>query len=188
MSQDANSPAVNNEVAEVAASDNVEKKMRLLIERHPNPDMTTYHIDRRLSDSTRSIDFTDESGSVEVDRRYDFLDGKDQTIEPFQQSLAEKIYRVPGVRKGYNGQPGVSFGRPGVSIDEYEITVTKGSAFDGLEVEDAVVAIIAQIFDLTVEELELAVNDKRHLLAHYQRLSGLRDDSGYMVDPRDDLM
>lgn len=181
MSKSESTPPVNDEAADVAASDSVEKKMRVVIERHPNPDITTYHVNRRLTESLRALNFVSDSGEVRIDSMFSSLDSVRQDVEPFAQTLAEKLLRVPGVLGG-----GLISG--GLSISSYEIRVSKGTAFSDDDIEPAVLAIIAESFDLTVDELDQTVKSERHLHARYQELGRQMADSGGFLGFGDDLL
>lgn len=180
MSKDDSTTPGNNEAAEAAVTDNVEKKMRVVIERHPNPDITTYHVNRRLTDSLRGLSFVSDSGEVKVDSMFSSLDGARQDVEPFAQTLAEKLLRVPGVLGG-------GFISGGLSISTYEIRVSKGTAFSDADIEPEVLAIIAESFDLTVDELDQSVKSDRHLLARNQELDRQMAEFGGFGGFGDDL-
>jgi hypothetical protein len=163
MSKDASSTPSQETAPAVPTVDAVEKKLRLIIERHPNPDITTYHLNRRLTDSRHSIAFVNDAGEIKPDRMFSSMTGDDQNVEPFAQELAEKIYQIDGVQSG-------GIVNTGVTIGTYEIRVGKGKAFSDIDIEEPVVAIIAEVFGLTIDEIDRSMNSERHMLAHYQEL------------------
>ena len=161
MSKNDSTTPTNDEAADAAVTDSVEKKMRVVIERHPNPNTTTYHVNRRLTESLRGLSFVSDSGEVRMDRMFSSMDGASQDVEPFAQLLAEKLFRVPGVLSG-------GFIGGGLSISSYEICVSKGTAFSDADIEPAVLAIIAENAAHGVDELHQSIKSERHLLARYQ--------------------
>lgn len=134
-----------------------ESLMRIVIERHPNPNCTTYHLNRRLSESPSGIAFEYNGGNV---RPGGLLSStrEELPVEPFVQSVAERIYAVSGVTDD------VMVGGSGVRVGAYEIRVGKGRAFSDIEIETGVIAAIADSFGLNVEDIDVTVQSERHML------------------------
>ena len=153
---DSTTPAVDTEAANATTTD-VEKKLRLVIQRHPNPDATSYHVNRRLTEKSGSYRLVSKEG-VPVER-YSF---DSPELEPFVQLLAEKLIAVPGILAGSSPDNVIR-------VSTYELAIKKGKAFTDEDIESAVIAIIAESFDLTVEEIDQTVESERHPLAFYQR-------------------
>ena len=93
-----------------------------------------------------------------------------QSEEPFALELAEKIYKITGVQSG-----GVF--NSGVTISTYEIRIGKGMAFTDEEIEEPIVAIIAEAFGLTIEEIDCSLKSERHMLPYYEELDRRMADS-----------
>lgn len=147
-------------------SENIEKKMRIVIERHPNVDVTTYHLDRQLTESRRSLSFELDAGTVKMGRLFASLSGEEQNVEPFALSIAEKIYAIPGIANGLLGS--------GVSIDQYKVQVTKGRAFSDDEIEQQVLSVFVNMFGLTdLNEVDVTVDS-------YQRTRTYRREQAAM--------
>jgi hypothetical protein len=142
MSEDDSSTPSEETAAAVPTVDAVEKKLRLIIEHEPNPVITVYHINRRLTGSRKNIVFINDSGNIKPDGSFNSFTGEDQNVEPFAQALAEKIYEIDGIQNN------------GVTIGIYEITIRKGKAFSDIDIERSIVGIIAEVFGLTIDEID----------------------------------
>lgn len=140
-----------------------EPKMHIVIERHPNPIVTTYHLDVRLSESGFRFNFDHKNGVVRPESL--FSSERDELpVDPFVQSLAERIYAIPGVT-------GDNMTGNGVTVSSYEIRVCKGKAFNDNVIEAGVIAAIAQTFDVLLKDISITIDDQRHMLQQNRRMA-----------------
>jgi hypothetical protein len=121
-----------------------EKKMRVAIERTRNPEVIIFKFDRMLCTNGRKYDLDLVSGEVK-EKSYE---RSDADIEGFVAEFARKIFAIPGVM--YNCE---ALGA--ISISQYEMTVWKGRAFNDADIEKAVTEVVAETFDLTVDQLDV---------------------------------
>jgi hypothetical protein len=132
---------------EQKATTPVDKKMRIVIERHPNPDMTTFKFDRVLTASGLEYHLEFVSGEVQD---VDFMSATEDIneIEDFIVELARKVFAVPGVL--YTDD---NIGS--VTIDQYTMDICKSRAINDSDIERGVIEAVAEMFDLTVDELDV---------------------------------
>ncbi|MEO8691481.1 MAG: hypothetical protein ABI397_01705, partial [Candidatus Saccharimonas sp.] len=126
--------------------------MSIVVQRHPNPQFSSFHVDRVLSNAPDGVEFKYDRGEVRPDESS--LEASDLPIEPSVQAIAERIYAIPGISD--NGPMGSN-----LWIGKCEIFVGKGVAFPDREIEEGVIAAIAKSFGLNVEDVTVTINDQR---------------------------
>lgn len=150
---------MSNDSSSFEPGSNPRKGMRVVIERHPNPDVTTYHLNRIMSQSRRSISFEFDSGEVKPSCL--FTSEKEKNVEPFAQSLAERLYAIHGIASD-------SILSGGIMISMFEVRVSKGKAFDDEEIEPHVLTALAEAFGLSVDDIDVRIDDYQRS-AEYRR-------------------
>ncbi|QHN42906.1 hypothetical protein GII36_03515 [Candidatus Mycosynbacter amalyticus] len=120
--------------------------LRIVIERHPNTELTSFHVNRRLTDSKHTIRFAHDSGQVVVDNMF-----SEVNVEPLAQLLAENIYEIPGIQTGFIGG--------GVSIENYKVSVSHSRAFDENDIEFAVIEAVAKTINIELDDVTFELDD-----------------------------
>lgn len=116
------------------------------IEQHPNPDMRTYHLNRLVS--------KENMFGFGIEQTMGLLGDKDPGKTG--KALAKGLEKVPGVGSGHFGA--------------YEVSITKGSAFDWADVGPFVVGqIVKHLFpDFIGKEIEISTT-QHYLAGDYSR-------------------
>jgi hypothetical protein len=122
----------------------IEKKMRVVIERTSNPEMIIFKFDRMLCTNGRKYHLDLVSGEVK-EKSYE---RSDEDIEGFVAEFARKIFAIPGVFYSCDHLGAIS-------ISQYTMTIWKGRAFNDAAIETAVNEVVAEMFDLTVDQLDI---------------------------------
>ncbi len=113
--------------------------LHIVIQRHPNKEFTSFHVNRRMSASKRPVNFA-----------YDNM-GDNVNVEPLAQQLAEKIYEIDGVQSGLMSG--------GVSAYDYKVTVSHCRAFDENDIEFAVIEALADVFNVGLDDVTFELDD-----------------------------
>jgi len=141
----------STEVHEEATTSRHVPLMQIVIERHPNPCITTYHLDQRLTTSRLDVRFECNNGIVRPCPNYS---NEGVLVEPFIFAMAERLYEIPGIVD--NGSTN------GVSFNSYEIRINKGMAFTDNKVEPQVLDVIMQSFGYAIDDIAIQLDDRRH--------------------------
>lgn len=120
--------------------------LHIVIQRHSNKEFTSFHVNRRLSASKRSVHFAYDNDQVVVDNICGNVN-----VEPLVQQLAEKIYEIDGV------QSGIISG--GVTVYDYKVTVSHSRAFDENDIEFAVIEALADVLNVGLDDVTFELDD-----------------------------
>lgn len=120
--------------------------LHVVIERHPNKELTSFHVNRRLSASRNPVRFAYDNDHVVVDSICGNVN-----VEPLAQQTAEKIYEIDGVQSGLISG--------GVSVYDYKVTVSHSRAFDENDIEFAVVEALVDVFNVSLDDVTFELDD-----------------------------
>jgi len=179
-STDSTTNTVSNDEQEVTTP--TKKMMRVAIERHVNPELTSIKIDRMLTATGRQYELEYLAGEVKEKPFIMNSNERFEEIEKGVEELAKKIFAVPGI--AYSSE---HFGS--VCITQYKVRIEKGRPFNDADVETGVLQAIAEMFNLTVDELDVrhepsiyyGMDGRPH--GHYR---GLFDDDPEDIDEGED--
>lgn len=125
--------------------------LRVVIERHPNPAATTFHLNHRLVERKYGLMFDFENGALVRDTLFG-SDKEDEDLAPWLLELATKLCKTDGVTREFTST---------VAIDDYKIRIGKAVAFTDDEVEGAVLTVLAETFSLKRSALVVTIDDQR---------------------------
>lgn len=123
---------------------------RVLIERHPNPEFSSIHLDVELTTGCTRY-FSKISDGTVVERPS--YDEGEQPTDSFLVTLAEQLFAVRGVVADYSS----------LSVSQYELRIQKAQAFSDAEVEDGILRVLAAAFDVNVRTLDVRYERKRSI-------------------------
>lgn len=122
--------------------------LHIIIERAASQEHTTFHVNRSLCSTTKSISFFHDNGETHPCTSYD----RETRVEPMALMLADEICRITGVRYG-NEYIGA------VDITQHTINVAYGRAYDENDIEFEVIMTIAGVLGTDLDQVTFELDN-----------------------------
>ena len=148
-----------------ASTDTTTESLNIVVERHPNSEVTDYHFNRRLNVTDGSSNFELKNGNLTV-RTYG------DPVEPTEESLelASKLLDVNGLV--------VSGILSDLRVSTYGIRVHKTLAVPDDEFDRDVITVLAEYFGVTLDNVTVDIQDRRNVRNDYSwSMGGDEDDN-----------
>jgi len=154
-STDSTTSTVSNDEQEVTTP--VEKKMRVLIERHPNPEVTSFHFTISYTEVVSTIYTELELVSGEVREYIDFtqFEASRTEVDTRTAALAKKIFAVSGII------PYIKHASA-LTIVGGTVIVSKSRGYDDESVERGVIQAVAEHLGVPFDQIDSTVEDRRN--------------------------